>query len=87
MEINYIIDTLFTLLSMTLIIFMVPGFAMFEAGLVRTKNVTSVLTINMMVYAVASMVFLLIGYKMAFGSWEFQTGISPWAFFFFKWHL
>ncbi|MDQ7085280.1 MAG: ammonium transporter [Sulfurovum sp.] len=84
MEMNYVIDTLFTLFAMTLIIFMVPGFAMLEAGLVRTKNVTAVLTVNLMVYAVASLVFLLIGYKMAFGSWEFQTGISAWAFFLFQ---
>lgn len=83
MEINYVIDTLFALLSMTLIIFMVPGFAMLEAGLVRTKNVTSVLTVNVMVYAVASMAFLLIGYSLAFGSWE-NEGMSQWAAFLFQ---
>ncbi|HHB95230.1 MAG TPA: hypothetical protein ENK88_08800, partial [Campylobacterales bacterium] len=38
---SYIIDTFFAIFAMTLIIFMVPGFAMLEAGLVRTKNVTS----------------------------------------------
>ena len=42
-EFAYIIDTFFALFAMTLIIFMVPGFAMLEAGLVRTKNVTTVL--------------------------------------------
>lgn len=83
MEINYVIDTLFALLAMTLIIFMVPGFAMLEAGLVRTKNVTSVLTVNVMVYAVASMAFLLIGYSLAFGSWE-NEGMSQWAAFLFQ---
>ncbi|WP_309499057.1 ammonium transporter [Sulfurovum sp.] len=83
MEINYIIDTLFTLFAMTLIIFMVPGFAMLEAGLVRTKNVTAVLTTNIMVYAVASMAFLLIGYSLAFGSWE-NGDMSKWAAFLFQ---
>lgn len=48
----------FALFSITLIILMVPGFAMLEAGLVRTKNVSSVLTVNVMIYAVASMAFL-----------------------------
>ncbi len=43
MDTAYVIDTLFTLFSITLIILMVPGFAMLEAGLVRTKNVSSVL--------------------------------------------
>jgi len=82
-DFKYIIDTFFALFSMVLIIFMVPGFAMLEAGLVRTKNVTSVLTINVMIYAVASMAFLLIGYDLAFGSWE-NDGMSKWAAFLFQ---
>ncbi len=82
-DFKYIIDTFFTLFSMVLIIFMVPGFAMLEAGLVRTKNVTSVLTINVMIYAVASMAFLLIGYDLAFSSWE-NDSISKWAAFMFQ---
>ncbi|MDD3495169.1 MAG: hypothetical protein PHU11_04690 [Dysgonamonadaceae bacterium] len=84
MEIAYVIDTFFTLFAMTLIIFMVPGFAMLEAGLVRTKNVTSVLTVNVMIYAVASLSFLLVGYEIAFGSWDHQNGMSKWAFFLFQ---
>ncbi len=84
MEMNYVIDTFFAIFAMTLIIFMVPGFAMLEAGLVRTKNVTSVLTVNVMIYAVASMAFLLIGYEYAFGSWDHQEGMSKWAFFMFQ---
>jgi len=84
MEINYVIDTFFALFAMTLIILMVPGFAMLEAGLVRTKNVTSVLTVNVMIYAIASMAFLLVGYEYAFGSWDHQDGMSKWAFFMFQ---
>ena len=83
MEMNYVIDTLFALFAMTLIIFMVPGFAMLEAGLVRTKNVTAVLTVNIMVYAVASMAFMLIGYSLAFGSWE-NASMSMYAAFLFQ---
>jgi len=84
MEMNYVIDTFFAIFSMTLIILMVPGFAMLEAGLVRTKNVTSVLTVNVMIYAIASISFMLIGYEYAFGSWDHQTGISKYAFFLFQ---
>ena len=82
-DFKYIIDTFFSLFSMVLIIFMVPGFAMLEAGLVRTKNVSSVLTVNTMIYAVASLSFLLIGYSLAFGSWE-STSMSIWALFLFQ---
>ena len=84
MEIKYVIDTFFILFSMTLIILMVPGFAMLEAGLVRTKNVSAVLTVNVMVYSVASMAFLLFGYAYAFGGWESQDTVSKWAFFMFQ---
>jgi len=82
-DFQYIIDTFFALFAMVLIIFMVPGFAMLEAGLVRTKNVTSVLTINVMIYAVASMAFLLMGYTIAFGNWE-NSSMSIWATFLFQ---
>lgn len=82
-DFKYIIDTFFTLFTMVLIIFMVPGFAMLEAGLVRTKNVSSVLTVNTMIYAVASIMFLLVGYSIAFGSWE-STSMSIWAVFLFQ---
>ncbi len=82
-ELNYVIDTLFALFAMTLIIFMVPGFAMLEAGLVRTKNVTAVLTINLMIYVIASMAFFLIGYTIAFGAWE-NSSMSIWAAFLFQ---
>ncbi len=83
MDTSYVIDTLFTLFSITLIILMVPGFAMLEAGLVRTKNVSSVLTVNVMIYAVASMAFILIGYTLAFGELQSVT-MSKWAFFMFQ---
>ncbi len=84
MEMHYVIDTFFAIFSMVLIIMMVPGFAMLEAGLVRTKNVTAVLTVNVMIYAVASMAFLLIGYTYAFGGWDHQESINKYAFFLFQ---
>lgn len=82
-DFKYVIDTFFSLFSMVLIIFMVPGFAMLEAGLVRTKNVTSVLTINTMIYVVASLAFLLVGHSLAFGGWE-NASMSVWAAFLFQ---
>jgi len=83
---SYIIDTFFAIFAMTLIILMVPGFAMLEAGLVRTKNVTAVLTVNVMIYALASLSFLLVGYNFAFGAWggEYGKSMSEYAFFLFQ---
>lgn len=82
-DFKYVIDTFFALFSMVLIIFMVPGFAMLEAGLVRTKNVTAVLTINLIIYAVASLSFFLIGHTFAFGSWN-HASMSLFAAFLFQ---
>ena len=82
-DFSYIVDTLFVIFSMSVIILMVPGFAMLEAGLVRTKNVATVLTVNTMIYAVASMAFFLYGYEYAFGTWE-NTSLSMYAAFMFQ---
>lgn len=82
-NIAYVIDTLYALFAFVLIIFMVPGFAMLEAGLVRTKNVTAVLTMNTMIYAFASMAFLLIGYHVAFGDFGSES-MSGWAALLFQ---
>lgn len=82
-SVSYIIDTLYAIFAMTLIIFMVPGFAMLEAGIVRTKNVTAVLTINTLIYAIASLAFLLIGYSIAFGDFG-SDSMSKWAAFMFQ---
>ena len=64
--IMYIINTMYILASATLIILMVPGFAMLEAGLSRTKNVASILTSNVLIYVVASISYLAIGYHIMF---------------------
>ena len=80
---EYVVDTLFALFAFVLIIFMVPGFAMLEAGLVRTKNVTAVLMMNTMIYSVASMAFLLAGYSVAFGDFG-SDSMSQWAAFLFQ---
>lgn len=88
--VSYLFNTLFFIVSATLIIVMVPGFAMLEAGLVRTKNVVSTLTVNVMIYAIASTVFLLWGFSLMFGNGGlFFSGVesknvSIYAFFLFQ---
>ncbi|WP_458700673.1 ammonium transporter [Sulfurospirillum sp. 1307] len=89
-QIKYAIDSLFLIFSAVLIVLMVPGFSMLEAGLVRTKNVTAVLTGNVLLYAICSFVFLIFGYNLMFGGDGFflngveVNGYSPYAFFFFQ---
>lgn len=89
-EIAFVIDTFFILFAATLIILMAPGFAMLEAGLIRTKNVVTVLTGNVLLYAVTSFVFLLWGYQLMFNGGGFllngieDDGFSRYALFFFQ---
>jgi len=89
-QLQYAIDTLFLIFASVLIILMVPGFAMLEAGLVRTKNVVAVLTGNVMLYAITSFIFLLWGYNLMFGGSGFflqgvsVEGYSAYAYFFFQ---
>ena len=85
-DVSYVIDTFFALFAFVLIVFMVPGFAMLEAGLVRTKNVSAVLMMNTMIYSVASMAFLLVGYSVAFGGFG-SDSMSSWLLFCFRWLL
>jgi Amt family ammonium transporter len=89
-DIVYALNTLFLIFSATLIILMAPGFAMLEAGLVRSKNVVTVLTGNVVLYAVTSIVFLLWGYSLMFGGHGLfdggiaQTSYSIYAIMFFQ---
>lgn len=89
-EIAFVIDTFFILFAATLIILMAPGFAMLEAGLIRTKNVVAVLTGNVLLYAVTSFVFLLWGYQLMFNGGGFllngveDATFSRYALFFFQ---
>ena len=89
-SLQYVIDTFFLLFAAILIILMVPGFAMLEAGLVRSKNVSAVLTGNVMLYAITSFIFLLWGYNVMFGGSGFflngvvVEGYSAYAYFFFQ---
>ena len=61
-------DTAWILTSTALVLFMtIPGLALFYAGLVRSKNVLSVLMQCFAIAGVASILWLIAGYSLAFG--------------------
>jgi Amt family ammonium transporter len=45
---------------------MAAGFAMLESGLVRSKNTTEILTKNFVLYAIACITYLLVGYNIMY---------------------
>ncbi|MGF1765584.1 ammonium transporter [Aliivibrio kagoshimensis] len=65
-ELRYALDTFFFLISGALVMWMAAGFAMLEAGLVRSKNTTEILTKNIVLYAIACTTFLLMGYNIMY---------------------
>ena len=61
-------DTAWILTSSALVLFMtIPGLSLFYAGLVRTKNVLSVLTQCLALTALGTLLWLIVGYSLAFG--------------------
>ena len=65
-ELRYALDTFYLLISGVLVMWMAAGFAMLEAGLVRAKNTTEILTKNILLYAIACVMYLLVGYNIMY---------------------
>ncbi len=65
-EMTYIFNTLLFLFCGALVMFMAAGFAMLEAGMVRSSSVASILTKNIVLYAIAGIMFYLVGYNLMY---------------------
>ena len=61
-------DTAWILASSALVLFMTPGLAFFYGGLARSKNVGSVIMHSFMAMGLVSVVWVLVGYSLAFGT-------------------
>lgn len=73
--VQYGLDTFYFLICGALVMWMAAGFSMLEAGLVRAKNTAEILTKNIVLYALASIMYLLMGYYIMYSSPE--GGILP----------
>jgi Amt family ammonium transporter len=65
-ELRFALDTFYFLISGALVMWMAAGFAMLEAGLVRSKNTTEILTKNVCLYSIACVMYLIIGYNIMY---------------------
>jgi Amt family ammonium transporter len=65
-ELSYALDTFYFLMSGALVMWMACGFAMLEAGMVRGKNTAEILTKNIALYALACIMFMLVGYNLMY---------------------
>jgi ammonium transporter, Amt family len=75
-ELQYAIDTFYFLVMGALVMWMAAGFAMLEAGLVRAKNTTEILTKNVVLFAIACTAYMVIGYAIMYGGEYFLSGIG-----------
>ncbi len=75
-ELQYALDTFYFLICGALVMWMAAGFAMLEAGLVRSKNTTEILTKNVALFAVACTMYLICGYHIMYGGGYFLSGVT-----------
>lgn len=65
-HLQYAIDTFYFLVCGALVMWMAAGFSMLEAGLVRSKSTTEILTKNVALFALACTAYLVIGYDIMY---------------------
>jgi len=73
-DLQYAMDTFYFLVCGALVMWMAAGFAMLEAGLVRSKNTTEILTKNVALFAIACTMYLVCGYELMYGGGFFLSG-------------
>jgi Amt family ammonium transporter len=64
---QYIFNSLAFYIGGVLVAFMAAGFCMLESGLVTTKSVSTIAAKNIGKFAIASIIFFLFGYNLAYG--------------------
>ena len=75
---SYILTTLLFLIGGFLVFWMAAGFAMLEAGLVRSKNVTMQLTKNISLFSIAAIMYWLVGFGIMYpAEWLIEGWLGP----------
>lgn len=75
-HLQYALDTFYFVICGALVFWMAAGFAMLEAGLVRSKNTTEILAKNVGLFAISCSLYLVCGYAIMYGGNIFVAGIQ-----------
>ncbi|MCH8536308.1 MAG: ammonium transporter [Alkalimonas sp.] len=75
-HLQFAMDTFYFLMCGVLVMWMAAGFSMLEAGMVRSKNTTEILTKNVALYSIACMMYLICGYQLMYQGGFFLSGIG-----------
>jgi len=80
-EMTYILNTFSFLVMGILVMWMAAGFAMLDAGLVRSKNVATICLKNISLFGIAGILFYLLGYNLMYagGNGGFMGSIGLWG--------
>ncbi len=76
LELQYALDTFYFLVCGALVMWMAAGFSMLEAGLVRSKNTAEILTKNVALFAISSIMYMVCGYAIMYGGGFMLDGIA-----------
>jgi ammonium transporter, Amt family len=76
LELQYALDTFYFLVCGALVMWMAAGFAMLEAGLVRSKNTAEILTKNVALFAISCIMYLVCGYAIMYDGGLLLSGIE-----------
>jgi Amt family ammonium transporter len=61
-------DIAWMITATALVLFMVPGLALFYGGMVNTKNVVNMLMMNVVTIPIATIIWVIVGFSLAFGA-------------------
>jgi len=78
-EVEYALNTFYLLVCAAFVMWMAAGFTMLEAGLVRARNTVEILTKNVALYAIACLMYFVVGYQLMYpseGANAFWPGIG-----------
>ena len=73
-------DTAWVLVSSALVMLMTPGLAFFYGGMVRRKNILSILMQCFIILCALSVQWVVLGYSLSFGAGNSFIGGLNWAF-------
>jgi len=75
-DVQIILDNIWIVIAAILVIFMNAGFGMLETGFCRQKNAVNILAKNLIVFALATLSFWVIGFALAFGEGNGFVGLT-----------
>jgi ammonium transporter, Amt family len=78
-DLKVMVDTLWVIFTGCLVFFMNAGFAMLEAGFCRSKNAANLLAKNLIVFALTTVAFWVVGFGLMFGfggDWNNPTALD-----------